>query len=815
MLNNENFNLNVKIIINLNELKNEKDYLKINQQLENVLNMVNNIKKDNEIIDIINKFNEFLFINNNNTFLSLNFYMIINSKKIFLNKILIEKLLIDNKKNINNFIKIFKEIYFKNNNNNIFEIPNFNIFLNFTFKFPDIVNNYFEYNFINFSLFFEEYLKNLIIHKIYLNCKDDLIIQKIYNLKLFNILFSTLIKSNEITNEINNEFFNHLNQNYLLYEEFIKKFFQFGLINNSKENFLKILNIYNNLKEKYKFGKIYKTIKKNNFFISLLLASKNEKLKNNYFNLILNLLKEKKSNILEEIEIYDFYQIFFSIYFLLEKFNLNDEEFLNICDSIQKIIFIVFEIVDDKNKKGIIELLMKYIQNKMKIFIEKKGKEFEHKFENFSVVFDEKQNNFLDFKKNKENFEKNIFLFLNIENDNNNNFYKNFYEIILNVNFNKYIQYKNNNINNNNNLNKKNISSKTKYKSIKFQKKYGIFNKNKNNFIEIDSSKNNNENDEIKFPFNNNNSLSNLNINLVLNDDYSDLKKLKPPNYIKDCILSLNSEFKDRQELALKSLPNLIESQPLDLDLYLEDLSNMLLKTSNNFDIENFEEILEIILVKLTKYDPNKLTLILCNRFFSDDNCGLKYKFIILNVLNSAVNEISEYYIKNKKPKTNKFHIYFINVIFPLLNYLKKNKIEFLITFDNFDLLLAKFIFLISNMINVSENHPLIYKVLFETFDLFNAIINLKNLNKKSFTLLESLNSFVFVNLNFYNENFINIYPEYLNNFIIEIKYLNNLLDDKELNNNLRFHILETLNKYTIKNQNFRENFFCGLKLNN
>ena len=814
MLNNE-INLNEIIIQKLNELKNEFDYLKINQQLENVLNMINNIKKDKEIIDITNKFNEFLFINNNNTFFSLNFYMIINSKKIFLNKILIEKLLIDNKKNINNFIKIFKEIYFKNNDINLFEIPNFNFFLNFTFKFPDIVNNYFEYNFINFSLFFEEYLKNLIIHKIYLGCKDDLIIQKIYNLKLFNIFFSTLIKSNEITNEINNEFFNHLNQNYLLYEEFIKKFFQFGLINNSKENFLKILNIYNNLKEKYKFGKIYKTIKKNNFFISLLLACKNEKLKNIYFNLILNLLKEKKSNILEEIEIYDFYQIFFSIYYLLEKFNLNDEEFLNICDSIQKIIFIVLEIVNDRNKKGIIELLMKYIQNKMKFFIEKKGKEFDHKLENFSIVFDEKQNNFLDFKKNKENFEKNIFLFLNIGNDNINNFYKNFYEIILNVNFNKFIQYKKNNFNNNNNLNKKNISSKTKYKSIKFQKKYGLFNKNKNNFLEIDSNKNNNENDEIKFNFNNNNSQSNLKINLVLNDDYSDLKKLKPPNYIKDCILSLNSEFKDRQELALKSLPNLIESQPLDLDLYLEELSNMLLKTSNNFDIENFEELLEKILIKLIKFNPNKLTLILCNRFFSDDNCGLKYKFIILNVLNSAVNEISEYYIKNKKPKTNKFHIYFINVIFPLLNYLKQNKIEFLITFDDFDLLLAKFIFLISNMINVSENHPLIYKVLFETFDLFNAIINLKNLNKKSFTLLESLNSFVFVNLNFYNENFINIYPEFLNNFIIEIKYLNNLLDDKELNNNLRFHILETLNKYTIKNQNFRENFFSGLKLNN
>ena len=811
MQNNENIILIEKILQNLNKLINEIDYLKINQELEKILNMINIIKKENEILEIINKFNELLFINNNNSFFSLNFYMIINSKKIFFNKILIEKLLIDNKKNINNFINIFKNIYFNNNNNN-FEIPNFNIFLNFTFKFPDIINNYFEYNFINFSLFFEEYLKNLIINKIYSNCKDDLIVQKIYNLKLFNILFSTLIKSNEISNEINIDFFNYLNQNYLFYENFIKNFFNFGLINNSKENFLKILNIYNNLKEKFKFGKIYKIIKKNNFFISLILACNNEILRKNYFNLILNLLKEKKSNILEEIEIYDFYQIFFSIYFLLEDFNLNDDEFLNICDSIQKIIFIVLEIVNDKNKKGIIELLMKYIQNKMKIFIEKKGKEFEHKIENFSIVFDEKQNNFLDFKKNKENFKKNNFFFLNIENDNNKNFYKNFYEIILNVNFIKFIQYKNNN---NNNLNKKNISSKTKYKSIKFQKKYGIFNEKKNNLLDFESNnKNNNlENDEIKFTFNNNN--SNLKINLVLNDDYSDLKKLKPPNYIKDCILSLNSEFKDRQELALKSLPNLIESQPLDLELYLEELSIMLLKTSNNFDIENFEEILEKILVKLIKFDPNKLTLILCNRFFSDDNCGLKYKFIILNVLNTAVNEISEYYIKNKKPKTNKFHIYFINVIFPLLNYLKKNKIEFLITFDDFDLLLAKFIFLISNMINVSENHPLIYKVLFETFDLFNAIINLKNLNKKSFTLFESLNSFVFVNLNFYNENFINIYPEFLNNFIIEIKYLNNLLDEKELNNNLRFHILETLNKYTIKNQNFRENFFSGLNINN
>ena len=171
------------------------------------------------------------------------------------------------------------------------------------------------------------------------------------------------------------------------------------------------------------------------------------------------------------------------------------------------------------------------------------------------------------------------------------------------------------------------------------------------------------------------------------------------------------------------------------------------------------------------------MTKILCERFFSDDNCGLKYKFVILNVIDKAVDEISGYYIKNNKPKVNYFHVYFLNVIFPLLNYLKKTKIDFLISFENFDLLLAKFIFLIANMINVSENHPLIYKALFESFDLFNAVINLKKLiEKKSHSLIESLNFYINVTLNFYTDNFINIYPEFLKNIKMEIIFLDKLL---------------------------------------
>ena len=43
--------------------------------------------------------------------------------------------------------------------------------------------------------------------------------------------------------------------------------------------------------------------------------------------------------------------------------------------------------------------------------------------------------------------------------------------------------------------------------------------------------------------------------------------------------------------------------------------------------------------------------------------------------------------------------------------------------------------YLIANMINVSKNHYLIYKALFESFELFNILINLKQLiEKKSHT---------------------------------------------------------------------------------
>ena len=62
--------------------------------------------------------------------------------------------------------------------------------------------------------------------------------------------------------------------------------------------------------------------------------------------------------------------------------------------------------------------------------------------------------------------------------------------------------------------------------------------------------------------------------------------------------------------------------------------------------------------------------------------------------------------------------------------------------------------------------------------------------------------------LNFYNDTFINIYPEFAKNLKVEILFLDNLLEDKQLNDDLRLNILKTLNEYSIQFDKFRETLF-------
>ena len=53
-----------------------------------------------------------------------------------------------------------------------------------------------------------------------------------------------------------------------------------------------------------------------------------------------------------------------------------------------------------------------------------------------------------------------------------------------------------------------------------------------------------------------------------------------------------------------------------------------------------------------------------------------------------------------------------------------------------------------------------------------------------------------------------------IKNLKVEILFLDNLLEDKQLNDDLRLNILKTLNKYSIQSDKFREKFFGSFIIN-
>lgn len=803
MLEDEKKNSNI-MINQLLYLIEERDYFIIYSKLEEILlKMKKIIIKEESLIQVYEKFVNTFFNNYNitetNVYFVLSFFMLINSNIMSIPKLFIEKIFIDNEKISKTEIQIFKLVYLTRKNEENFQIPSLSQFINFCFKLPDLLTNYFQSSFINYSQYYEALFAKLLLNEDVFAL--DEILSKISNLKLYNHLYSTFI-NHDFSEETIQNYHKIINKNEFLRDKFYNHFFQFSCF--GEKNFQKFQQIYDKIENFGNFQKLDQIFRKNPYFISFILSGKNVNLQKQYLNSSLVLLKNKNQYIVEEIENYDFYLVFFSFYYLLE--TIKDLEVINIFDGLMKIMLLVMDIVSNRNKKGIIQLFMGYLKKKIYIFLNsarKKQESEEEKKEDEYIYFDENQKNLLNFEKNKQNFEENKFYFCDIETE--KSFKKEFYHLILRETTNFTTITKDNTKIHNDKNNSSNRKNKTVYKSIKFQKKYGVFNQNSNKKLLL-TPQENEVMDDIIIPSSNSNSI--FKMSLVENDDYSDLKKVDSPQYIKDCILGLNSQYKERQELSLKSLPSLIDSQPLDLELSLTELSNCILRLDNSFDIENFDELVEEILVKLIKFAPDKLTKILCERFFSENNCGVKSKFVILTVINRAVEEISEYYQNNNKPKVNLFHPYFINVIFPLLNYLQKQKLEFLITYDNFDLLLAKFIFIISNIIKVSENHPLVNKALFETFELFQAIIKMFTNKIKSHTLIESLNFYVNSSLNFYKSSFISIYPEYLGKLQIEIKYLNELLSDTQLNEDLRLRILATLNKYILQSQKFKSNYF-------
>ena len=788
-----------EIFMNSSFIKETQQKKEIIEKVSSLIYSINNIKKENINIKLV--------------YIPLSFLTLLESKIKNIPIYILQSILIDNEKIINIFRIIFEQIYYNKLDISNFQLPNLKNFVNFIFKYPDIINNFFEINFINGSLYYNSLFVMLLNNYEILKISNSNIIQKIYMLKLFDILYSSFLDENIKLEKIK-IFWEIIEDEELYKDEYYKKFFIFADYNNV-EDFEKIGKNYDYLKNFEKFGKMQKVIRKNKYFISHIINSENIFLQKKFFDEILFLLKQK-TNILEEIELYEFYQIFFCLFYLIEK-NKIDDNYLSIFDSMMKISFIVMEKVKDKNKKGIIQLYLKYIKKKMIAYLKsikaenntildlQNQEEEQNIFENKLII------DLLSF--NEENLNKyNKYYFIEMK---ENSFKFNFYKYLLNIDLLLLNQMNNQETLNENSIqfNQEKRKNKTIYKSVKFQKKYGVFEETKKKLLDEKIKEKNsllnmdNISKDINLPFYSNK--NNLKIHLETNDDFNDLYKMKSPIYLKDCLLGLNSQYRERQELSLKALPNILDNKPMDLDYYVKNLTLVLLSMHDNFDLDENDELRTNCLVKLAKYSPNEVTLIFCEKFFSENNCGLRLKFLIINVLNIAVSELSEYYIKNKKPKVNNFHIYFTNIIFPLLSYLKKAKLNSLLIFKDFDLLLSKFIILISNIINVSENHPLIYRALFEVFDLFKAIINLKEiLNFKTFSLIESLNVFVNVTLNFYEKNFVEIYPEFLPKFKEEINFLNDLLDNKQLNDELRFKILSTLNKFMIQSDKLHESFF-------
>ena len=486
-----NFN---EIISNIDSLKSKEEFISIQTSMNEIFMNSSFIKDSSSKKEIISKLENNIFlidknkneqisvnsININLIYISLSFLTLLESKIKNIPAYILESLLIDNKKIVNLFRNIFIYIYKQNLQVDNFQLPSLKNFVNFTFKYPDIINNYFEISFINSSLYYIQYFEMLLENLEILEIRNIDIIQKVYILKLFDFLYQTFL-NDDIKEEQIKKFFDILDGEELYKDEYVKKYFIFSDYIN-EEDFKKINCVYHYLNNFEKFGKFQKIIRKNLFFLSHIMTSNNEYLQKKFFDEILIVLKEK-SNILEEIEIYEFYQVFFCIFYLLEKYN--GFNYLDIFDSMMKISFIVMERVKDRNKKGIIQLFLRYVKTKMIEYIKSKGAKPEREMDNKEEedILSEKGTNLLNFdEKNKKKFEDNIFYFCEIK---EKSFKIKFYKYILDIDLELVNKY-NNNYENEKLEKESNTNSgrpKTIYKSVKFQKKYGVFDSTKNKLL--------------------------------------------------------------------------------------------------------------------------------------------------------------------------------------------------------------------------------------------------------------------------------------------------------------------------------------------
>ena len=161
-----NFN---EIISNINLLKSKDEFITIQTSMNEIFMNSSFIKESSSKKEIITKLDNIIFYINNDKnkninllYISLSFLTLLEAKIKNIPSFILESLLIDNNKIVNLFKNIFIYVYKPNLPVDNFQLPSLKNFVNFTFKYPDIINNYFEISFINTSLYYIQYFEILL-----------------------------------------------------------------------------------------------------------------------------------------------------------------------------------------------------------------------------------------------------------------------------------------------------------------------------------------------------------------------------------------------------------------------------------------------------------------------------------------------------------------------------------------------------------------------------------------------------------------------------------------------------------------------------
>ncbi|XP_072273765.1 telomere length regulation protein TEL2 homolog isoform X2 [Pyxicephalus adspersus] len=120
----------------------------------------------------------------------------------------------------------------------------------------------------------------------------------------------------------------------------------------------------------------------------------------------------------------------------------------------------------------------------------------------------------------------------------------------------------------------------------------------------------------------------------------TELKKIKAPAYIRDCMEALISDDVEKLEIAMTSLPLLIRANSAATKEVSTELAKILLNLDDHSGIEHFTQLRLISMVSVTVTDPVPVSKYLIGEFYSL-NYSLRQRMDILDVLASAAQELS------------------------------------------------------------------------------------------------------------------------------------------------------------------------------